>query len=337
MRWLERLAEPWMVRAEGPTIDLYFMNACAEFLSPHGPVERFGPGVFASPEATLIIRHAGGAETVPERRRLFYVIDDDVEAAVCGTDVPLDLRAKYALFERRHGRSLLARGAEAVVSSDALGVTLAPLARCVHRIWPVWPDALLQSAPAREKGCGRPVRLAYLGSAAHRRDAAFALPILARVLAARSDVELHIAANHRLGTLARHPRVRLIKATDWPGYRAWLGAARLDIAIYPLLPGAVNRARSVNKLIEHAVAGAATVCSQDWPEAERVVRRRAGISLPPEPDAWVGTLLELIDDRAHTHALAQAGRRLALDLNSPGRQRQFWRHALSLDKPGGPF
>lgn len=332
MRWLERAAAPWMVRATSPTADLYFLNACKDMVGQGRSVSQIAPGVFASHDAALVIRHAGGGAGLPDRPRLFYLVDDDVDAIVGDRGAPIGQRAKLALFERRHRTALLAREAQVIVSSQALAQVLAARGRRASVLGPHWSEPL--AWPERRRGSA--VRLGFLASAVHRRDADFLLPVLDRILAIRPGAELHVAANHRLGRLRRHPQVRLITATDWRGYRNWLARARLDIALYPLLPGPVNRARSVNKLIEHALTGAATLCSADWPEAERVARRGAGIVLGADPRAWERAILDLIDEPEQTYALAMAGRRLAADLNRPDRQRIFWRHAFSLDGAVAP-
>jgi hypothetical protein len=324
---IERLAAPWMVRPESPSADLYFLNACGGWVGPGRPVARLGPGVFASAGTLLVMRHAGRAGALPRRPRTIWLIDDDVAAALADPGLPRGQRLKLALFEHRHGARLLARGAEVVASSEALAERFAARAP-THLLHPHWYEPLADLAHhAKEE----PLRIAFLGSAVHAGDLAFIEQPLLSVLERVPRAELHMAANHAPGRLAGHPRLVPMPGTSWPEWRAALPLRRFHVALYPLLDTPVNRARSVNKLIEHAIVGAAGVYSAAWPESARVRRRGAGLVLGPEPEAWEAAVLRLLADRALRRRIAAAGRALAADLNHAERQRGFWRHALSLD------
>ncbi|MEM7188124.1 MAG: hypothetical protein AAF439_00810, partial [Pseudomonadota bacterium] len=63
---------------DSPTADLYFHNACRDFVPDQ--VQRLAPTVFASATACLVLRHGLRAGKLPDRRRLIYLIDDDVDA-----------------------------------------------------------------------------------------------------------------------------------------------------------------------------------------------------------------------------------------------------------------
>lgn len=319
---LERLASPRLVRPWSPTADLYLLNACGDWVGAGGPIERLAPGVFASAHALLVVRHAGGAMALPERRRVIWLIDDDVDAALSCRDIPLGQRAKLWLFEHRHGQRLRASGCDVVVSSDALKHRY-PEAAVLR---PFWAGAPAGIDHHREEG---PIRIGFLGSAVHRGDLGMVRPLLEELLV-RDDVELHIAANHHLGRLAGHPRLRPIEATSWPDWKRWIAETRLHIALYPLADNPVNRARSCNKIIEHAIVGAASVYSANWPEAARIARRGAGLVLENDLGRWEAALDRLIRERDLRLRLAAAGRSLANDLNHPGQQRAFWKHAFSL-------
>ncbi|GMG80813.1 hypothetical protein LNKW23_00250 [Paralimibaculum aggregatum] len=325
----ERLAARAMIRPRSPTADLYLVNACGGWIGPDRPVARLGPGVFASAETLVVVRNWGRAEALPRRRRVIWLIDDDIEAACADRSLRPGQRLKLALFERRQGRRLLAAGAEVAVSSAALAERYRGRAR-VHLLRPHWSEPLAGLAHHAEAG---PVRIGFLGSAVHGGDLAFLLPVLRELLDRHPEAELHLAANHRLGALAGHPRLRPIRETSWQAYRASLGARRLHIALYPLRETPVNRARSVNKIIEHGVAGAAGVYSAGWPEAARVARRGAGLVLPERAGAWAEAVSGLIRDAAARRALAARGRALAADLNHPALLQDFWRHGFALGPP----
>ncbi|MEM9145613.1 MAG: hypothetical protein AAGC57_05390 [Pseudomonadota bacterium] len=322
MQALERIATPWMIRPQSPTADLYLLNACRDWVGPDRPIQRLAPGVFVSRETLLVLRHAGGLQTWPERRRRIWLIDDDVEATIADPTTPMGQRLKLRLFERRHGDRLCQDEARIVVSSAALA-KIHPGA-CLIR--PSWGLPLADLAHQTEPG---PLRLAFLSSAVHRGDLAMLAPVLRAVLDS-GRAELFVPANHALGRLRGHPLVRPVAATSWPDWRTWLTRQRMHLALYPLRDTAVNRARSANKIIEHAVVGAAGLYSESWPEASRIARRNAGLVLPSDPEAWRAAIMGLLDDPERRLALATAGRGLAADLTHPGLQRAFWRHAFSL-------
>ncbi|MGF1446557.1 MAG: hypothetical protein ACFBRM_10200 [Pikeienuella sp.] len=326
LRAIERVAAPFMVRAQSPTADLYLTHACGDWIGPKRPIAQLGPGVFASEETLLVVRHGGRAGRLPKRRRVFWLIDDHIGPARRDTGLPLGQRMKLALFEARHGDRLMAGGAEIVVSSEVLAQAFAGRGT-VHRLRPHWAAPLADLA---HHDAGAPLRVAFLGSAVHRADLAFLVPVIEALLARHPRMELHLAANHSLGRLSAHPRVVPIDETGWRAYRARLPRRRFQIALYPLLDTEANRARSVNKIIEHAIVGAAGLYSAVWPEAQRVARRGAGLVLANEPEAWIAAatrLIERADERAN---LAARGRALAADLNHPGGQRAFWRHGFGL-------
>ncbi len=317
--------ERWLVRPESPSADLYLANACADWLAPAGPIRRLGPGVFASEATLVVVRHGGRAGRLPARRRVFWVIDDALDAMASDPGVPWAQRAKLRLVERRHRSRLLGAGAEVVASSPAIAAAYKGLAP-THLLGPHWSEPLADLAHHGEG----PVRAAYLGSAVHAADLDFLRPVLAALLARHPALEIHLAANHRLGGLWDHPRLVPIRETAWPAYRRALRHRRVHLALYPLLDTPANRARSVNKIIEHAIVGAAGIYSAAWPEAARVARRGAGLVLANEPEAWIAGASALIADPARRRALAARGRALAADLNHPGPQRNFWRHGFAL-------
>ncbi|MGF1502195.1 MAG: hypothetical protein ACFBSD_10295 [Paracoccaceae bacterium] len=317
---LDRLLAPRMIRAHSPTADLYLADACRDWLA-EGRIRRLAPGVFASRRTLAVIRHWGRAGRLPERSRRVWLIDDDIDACLSEPGLPVTQRWKLRLFEQAHGRALCAEGATVVATSAPLATKY----RAAHRLDPHWS---VPFASLDHHGLGR-VRIGLLFSATHRGDLAAYASALAQVLDLCPDAELHLAANHRPPPpLAGHPRLRRFPETSWPAYRTSLSGRRLHLALYPLLDTATNRARSINKLIEHAVAGAAGVYSASW--SGSAAAEGAGLLLPPEPDAWADALPPLIADRDRTAALAAAGQARARTLNRAAPQRELWAHLFDL-------
>ena len=251
---------------DSPTADLYFMNACSDFLD--AGVTRLAPTVFTTDSACLVMRHDLRVERLPAGRRLIYFVDDAVDQGVDDDSLPFLYRQKLRLVERAAGRRIGQRAAVAVVGSADLAQHYMKRVetRLIH---PYWSEPIVGQEHFGPiiNGCGW-VDIVYLGSAVHKADLAFLLPVIGAVLAAHPRVRFYLAERHRLPmAFARHPRVLRIPGLGWANYRAGLVGRRFHLALYPLMDTKFNRARSLNKLIEHGVVGAAPLYSQSWREA----------------------------------------------------------------------
>ena len=194
---------------DSPTADLYFRNACSDFIG--SSVEQIAPTVFASDTACLVMRHWLRAGRLPPRRRLIYLIDDDVDAGATDESLPFLYRQKLKMVEAAAGRRIRRFAGVAVVSSPALARIFQPMME-THLLRPYWSEAF---APLDHfAGCAM-TDIAYLGSAAHRADLAFLLPVIRRLLADTPTVRFNLGNEHRLpGDLENHPRVRRIPRTN---------------------------------------------------------------------------------------------------------------------------
>ena len=326
---IETLLSRLLSTPDSPTADLYFRNACGDFLD--GPVRQFGPTVFASEAACLVMRHALRAGPLPLRRRLIYMIDDDVDAGIEDESLPYLYRQKLRMVEQPLGRRMTRVAGVAVVASTALQRLFDPV-MTTHLLRPFWSEPLaslshFQSLSSPD-AC---IDLAYLGSIVHRRDLEFLLPVFATLLARHENLRLHIPERHGLpAAFERHPRVRRIPGIGWTAYRAEIATRRFHITLYPLLDSPFNRARSGNKLIEHAITGAAPVYSSDWTESRRVGRAGAGICVPNAQDAWIEAVSQLIRTPERARDVASKARNLAAKLNDPEPQRQLWQCLFEL-------
>jgi len=319
---------------DSPTADLYFRNACRDFLDTG--VRQLGPTVFASESACLVMRHAMRAGRLPDRRRLIYLIDDDVAAGTSDVSLPFFYRQKLRMVEGPASRRIKRVARVAVVGSPALGRLFAPLME-THLLRPYWsePFAALDHFQPLAARTGW-IEMAFLGSVIHRSDLAFVLPVVRRLLEAHPRLRFHVPERHRLpGDLDRHKRVRRIEGLGWTAYRRTIANRRFHIALYPLLDTAFNRARSANKLIEHAVVGAAPVYSHSWREAARASATGAGLCLPNEREVWFQALSALIDSPREMADRAAATQRLAAKLNTPEPQRRLWGELLGVAAPAG--
>lgn len=338
--WRTRLRragpEGWVARTlttpSAPTADLYLANACADWLE-EGRIARAGPTAFASPEALLVLRHDARLPAGLSRRRLVYFIDDAWGAA---GDPSLSAyhRAKMRLVERHAARFYMARADAVVVSTEALRAPAEARARGpVHVLDPYWSEPLADLAHFDRPG----LDIAFLGAQLHADDLRFLLPMIETVLEALPEATLTVSAGHDLpGWLAAHPRLHRMEGLSWPAYRAALPGRRFHVALYPLRATPFNAGRSRNKIVEHAVVGAAPLCSRGWAPGEAAAAEGAGLVLPEDPQAWAEAIMGLAADRERLRAIAAAARAHAGRINRPGPQRALWSRLLLGPGAAGP-
>jgi hypothetical protein len=169
------------------------------------------------------------------------------------------------------------------------------------------------------------IEIAYLGSAVHRTDLEFLWPVVGAVLATHSRVRFHVSVRHRVPAgLARHSRIVRIPGNGWGKYREGLAERRFHLALYPLMDTEFNRARSLNKLIEHGVAGAAPLYSRSWVEAGRIAEHNAGLTLANDRNDWRAAIEHLLLRPEVMRDLAGAAGVLARKLNQAEPQRRLW-------------
>ena len=323
---------------DSPTADLYFINACGDFLDigDGAGVTRLAPTVFASASACLVMRHEMRVpksfdRRLPGGRRLVYFVDDAVDQGVDDASLPFLYRQKLRLVERASARRIGRRAAVAVVSSAELARHYAPRVE-THLIHPYWsePIAGLEHFEPVLRGEGW-VDIAYLGSAVHRADLAFLWPIVGAVLAAHPRVRFHLAERHRVpAAFAGHPRLVRIPGLGWGAYRAGLAERRFHLALYPLMDTEFNRGRSLNKLIEHGVVGAAALYSRSWGEAWRAGKGGAGLTLRNHRDDWRAAIEHLLARPQAMRGLAAGAGALARALNRAGPQRRLWSELMGV-------
>jgi hypothetical protein len=277
-----------------------------------------------------VIRHALRAGRLPPRRRLIYLIDDDVDAGTGDESLPYFYRQKLRLVEAAQGRRIRRLAGVAVVASPVLARIFQPIME-THILRPYWSESFVELDHFAGSDW---IDLAYLGSAAHRGDLHFLLPVVRRLLAENPALRFNVGAEHRLpADLEGHARVRQIPGRTWTTYRRELAGRRFHVALYPLLDTPFNRGRSPNKLIEHAVTGAAPVYSASWREARRAGVHNAGLCLPNDPEAWCQAVRGLVADRAEMQRIAASAQQLGRSLNSAERQRALWRDLMEIREP----
>lgn len=323
------LLERVLSAPDSPTADLYFRNACGDFIGQN--VEQLAPTVFASDTSCLVMRHNMRAGKLPDRRRLIYFIDDHVAAGIEDATLPFFYRQKLKLVEHLAGERLTRFAGVAVVGSPVLARLFRPVMD-TFQLRPFWSERFADLGHFEPLMAGEGwIEIAFLGSSVHRSDLRFFMPAMAHLLATNPRVRFHVPLRHRLpAKFDAHPRVCRILGQGWSGYRREIAVRQFHICAYPLLETPFNRARSLNKLIEHAVVGSAPLYSGTWGEAKRVSHGHSGLCLPNEVDVWRREIEGLIADPAHMRSIAEGAQATAMRLNRAAPQRALWSDLMEI-------
>jgi hypothetical protein len=91
-----------------------------------------------------------------------------------------------------------------------------------------------------------------------------------------------------------------------------------------------NRGRSLNKLIEHGVVGAAALYSRSWGEAWRADEGGAGLTLRNHRDDWRAAIEHLLARPEAMRGLAAGVGALARALNRAEPQRRLWAELMGV-------
>lgn len=319
---------------ELPTTSLYFQDSLlgAGFWSDWESC-RSGPFSFRFGARLVIVRYATEAEVELARTiragggRVIYLIDDDLQAIVDDPQLPEDYRGRIGAFLSGPWQYLKEHIDEVVVGSDTLSKKMRQVGfDRVTQMDPLWsiPSEKIPSLAGRET----PLEIAWLCSRSHAADLDSISAQLTKFLSRHRNVKLTVFFGKNKPKWIRGLRqVENLKPLDWLEYRLWIQSKHYDLALYPLLDNGVNQCRSINKFLEHAVIGAASIISTNAPFASRL---RSGDCLFAEPGTWVDCLEMLLAERGQIGDLANQAREHARIISSEARARQieFWKKRL---------
>lgn len=215
----------------------------------------------------------------------------------------------------RHRRRLARMISEIWVSTDALAEScrshLAPQKIAIRQI-PLQPPRQLIQTPLAH-------RVAYQGTASHRAELAWLLPVLTELQLIRQDILLELILNRQWRNRFRSlPRTVISYPMDWETYLLDTGNRRLELLLVPLLPGAFNAGRAAVKFIDAARLGAVGLFSDRPPYRGFVRHGEDGLLLPDNPKAWLGAIDALLGDDSRRQAMADQCQARALEICSKG-------------------
>lgn len=339
-----------------PTTDLYFRSACKRWIQPWWhlgaatrarPIRQVAPNGFICGEWMVLIRRDSPRvmrAALGWRGKLAYLIDDDIVGAATSADLPEPYRQRLAAFAADWHRDLLVRADMLVVPSDPLAARFAAdpgIGAAIRRIEPYWPEPMADQNHFSSLARGDSLRIAHLGTASHGGALAALTPTLTELLTRHASVEItYIAAPPGLAPLAAHPHARRESPRRWPAYRRWLARQRFHLALYPLLPTAFDRARSANKLLEHAIVGAVGVYPENWQPGRELTlgtaatdtaRIPAALLAPADPADWLDTIERAIARPGELAAIAAAANQTLSFRQYCAMQQKLWCDILGMD------
>jgi hypothetical protein len=264
--------------------------------------------------------------------RLVYLVDDDVDGAARSPSLPAGYRERLARLSERYLDRLVRRADTIVVSSEPLLHLMQAdqrIATDIRLLDPFW-DAPLAGQDHFASMSADAIEMIHLGTASHRGGLAAIVPAVVELLETFPNAHFSY-----IGRKGDHPaldtcaRARRIGPMSWGRYRRWLPKQRFHLALYPLEDTPFDRARSINKLIEHAIVGAVGVYPEHW----TLPGMTAGgtILAPTNLGNW-GTCLR--DAMANPMDLRQRAHRAASALapwSKAATQQAFWATLLDRD------
>ncbi len=283
-----------LLRAEGLEARFFSFHEAPEPTSLAGTTVVFVRYVPAAWKA-LLKRH-------PAQRVVFFM-DDDLFDWRAFRGMPWHYQRKLFRLAWRHQRWLKSIGAELWVSSAWLAQKYSgwdPIIRepgNPHRA----PSGFVE--PAMKT-------IFYHGSASHREELEWLVPVVEQVLTARSDVCFEVIGDRKVRDRFAHlPGVQVVHPMSWPAYKAFIQRPGRTIGLAPLLDSPFNAARAPTKYFDITAAGAVGLYADTLVYRRLVEHGRNGLLLPMDSQsAWARAILELLDEPEKRHALTARSR-----------------------------
>jgi hypothetical protein len=318
-----------------PTTDLYFLNPLRALRRTTAgrrglpPVQNLAPNVYAVGSTGVIVRY--GREGDIDRLRhagtkqLIYIADDDFAAGAKDEQLPGNYRKKLAAFAHGPWPKLRDAADIVIVPGSILAAAYGKKASIVSPAWHRPPASTEHFRPGR-------IEIVHLGTGSHAADVAALAPTLADALSAYPHASLTLFSGERTPEpLRKHPQVRVRRPMAWWRYKLSLPRMRYHLALYPLADTAFNRARSANKLYEHALVGAASLLSPNAALREAAGQDLAHLFVEGGVREWASRLMADLADPEALRRRADATRgHIAAD-DPMARSTAAWRGMLAAE------
>lgn len=314
-----------------PTADLYLHNPLAELGRHGGRVARprcVSPNAYLAGRTGVVVRYGRAADIGMLRQsgaaRIVYIADDDFLAGADDRNLPERYRRKLGDFALRHWPALRDAADIVVVPGAVLAGQYGMKAQIMP---PVWHEA---PAPLDHFADAPTIEMVHLGTGSHGADLAPLAPLLAGTLNEHPSLRLTLFAGDAApAALKHHAQVRVRRPMPWWRYRRALPRLRFHLALYPLADTPFNRARSANKLYEHALVGAASLMSPNPALRDAAGSDLAAIFVEGGPEDWAKRLAALLARPSALREIAEAARMRILAAEPARRAADGWREILA--------
>lgn len=226
--------------------------------------------------------------------RLVFFMDDDLFDWQSFRGMPWRYQRKLFRLAWRHQGWLKRMGAQLWVSSPWLAEKYAGWNPQVIAPGNPHPPAHPAADPAIKT-------LFYHGSASHRGELEWLVPVVEQVLQARDDVCFEVIGDRKVRDRFAHLHgVQVVHPMSWPSYRMFIRRPR-TIGLAPLLDTPFNRARAPTKFFDITAAGAVGLYADTPVYRQLVKHNHNGLLLPMSPNVWAHEILRLLsapDERA---------------------------------------
>lgn len=221
--------------------------------------------------------------------RLVYFMDDDLFDWRAFRGMPWRYQRKLFRLAWQHQRWLRQMGAELQVSTPWLADKYAD-----------WHPEVITPGnphPAPQPGPEPAMKtLFYHGSASHRGELEWLMPVVESVLRQRDDLCFEVIGDRKVRDRFAHlPGVQVVHPMGWPSYKAFIQRPGRTLGLAPLLDTRFNAARAPTKFFDITAAGAVGIYA-DTPVYQRPVKHNEnGLLLPMDnPDLWAEEVLRLL-------------------------------------------
>ncbi len=323
-----------------PTTEKYFTGANRDLIrgafsfansARDRPYRRLGPHLFASGSNALLLRHATKNEldTLGKEnfQRVIYLQDDDLKSIIHDPYINMEYRSSVEKFVNEKFQEILKIATDIVSPSQQIIEKYGS-----YQTHILGPSMLGEHDDLSHHDQEELLRIVFLGTRSHLNDLGLIATEISEFL---KRWETSVQLDTFLGKWAPPQLKRLKNArhhspASWRHFRRILTSHRWHLALAPMRDTPTNRARSWNKLLDHAAVGSATLhTSGACPMLDLAIGNgRYGLPVEGHPGQWREMLEWLISDRATVKHMAQAGLRRARQIGNPQDTRRFWKRLL---------
>lgn len=259
---------------------------------------------------------------------VFYLMDDDVAAAVDSSHLPLNYRQRMGQVACGEFQTLIRLCDQFIVTSPHLVSRYFSEKTVLLEPCYLQPPSNLKHLDDQSE-----IIITYQGTEGHKDDLAAIAPALRSIHDEFNRIRLKIIIGHprAVPTILKDlKRVEIIKPMSWIDYKKFRAMARAHIALAPMLNTPYNAGKSIIKIFDIAALGAAGIYSNCPPYNTMVEHGVNGLLLDNDPLLWHKAIKWLIQNPEELLQMAQAGQVLATQRGHIKGLQSYWIQSLRL-------